>query len=77
MRSSIPLKSRYNTINGTKYTTELFRDTLAIQNAGLDDFLVELTDYYDWYGFEETYSLYQQKDMRRPKMDSEAVKKVR
>ncbi|KAL2828008.1 hypothetical protein BDW59DRAFT_178954 [Aspergillus cavernicola] len=79
MQSSYPLKSRYDIIGKRNYTCNLFRYTLAIGDAGVDDFLLELEWIRDEddFDFDVIYDVYHEIYKRRPEMDEATVRKVR
>ncbi|GFF32149.1 conserved hypothetical protein [Aspergillus udagawae] len=80
MRSSYPLKSRYHDITKGKYKGALFDSILEIENAGIDNFLIELewtSEEADYVDDRLVHDLYQELDKRRPTMDDATVKKIR
>ncbi|KAL4784029.1 hypothetical protein BJX76DRAFT_348158 [Aspergillus varians] len=77
MQSSYPLKPRYDGIAKAKYIADFFQHTLAIGNAGVDDFLLDLEWMEGDTNFSQVYGLYQELDERRPGMDEVTVRKVR
>lgn len=80
MLEKFPLKWRYRHVKDTKHFVELFRDTLAIPDAGIYDFLDELEALRQDGGaqhLEVIYKLYQGLDLRRTEMDTKIVKEIR
>ncbi|OJD13250.1 hypothetical protein AJ78_06272 [Emergomyces pasteurianus Ep9510] len=78
MRCKYPLKSRYDNIKDVKYATEFFQNTLAIPNAGIDDFLVELMSMRKaLIDFDHIYDIYQRLYNAMPEMDRGTIAKVR
>ncbi|PYI03189.1 hypothetical protein BO78DRAFT_452009 [Aspergillus sclerotiicarbonarius CBS 121057] len=79
--SKYPLQSRYDQIGNSKYVDGLFRDTLAIPNASVNDFLRDLQQRKQHYGdcadLVDIYKLYIEIDKRRPEMDASLAEGVR
>lgn len=80
MLKKCPLKWRYRRVKDTKHFVELFRDTLAIPDAGIYDFLDELEVLRQDVGAQDPeviYELYRGLDLRQTEMDTEIVKEIR